>query len=190
MSEIQAAGLTFTPTAVVRRSVAILAGALIVALGAQIAIPLPMTPVPITLQVPAVLIVGGLLGPAVAASSMVAYLALGAAGLPVFAPTGPSGIARLFGPTGGYLLAYPLAAAVTARLVGQGRSWWLIAAGLVAGTAVIHLGGVMQLAVLTGDLGAAVQMGSLPFLWLDLLKLFVAALILRRFASTNIRARL
>lgn len=190
MSEIQAAGLTFTSAAVVRRSVAILAGALLVALGAQIAIPLPMTPVPITLQVPAVLIVGGLLGPAVGASSMVAYLALGAAGLPVFAPTGPSGIARLLGPTGGYLLAYPLAAAVSGRLVGLGQSWWLIAAGLVAGTAVIHLGGVMQLAVLSGDLGSAVRMGSLPFLWLDLLKLLVAALILRRFAPSNIRARL
>lgn len=190
MSELQAAGLTLAPSAILRRSVAILAGALVVALGAQIAIPLPGTPVPITLQVPAVLIVGGLLGPAIGASSMVAYLMLGAAGLPVFAPTGPSGLARLLGPTGGYLLAYPLAAAVTGRLVGQGRSWALIAAGLVAGTAVIHLGGVMQLAVLSGSLGAALQMGSLPFLWLDLLKLLVAALILRRFGPTNIPARL
>lgn len=189
MSEMPAAGLTFTPATVVRRSVAILAGALLVALGSQIAIPLPLTPVPITLQVPAVLIVGGLLGPAAGASSMVMYLALGAAGLPVFAATGPSGIARLFGVTGGYLLAYPLAAAIAGHLVGNGRSWWRLAAGLVAGTGVIHLGGVMQLAVLSGDLGAGVRMGSLPFLPLDLLKLLVAALILRRFALST-RARL
>lgn len=190
MSKLEALGLPWTPARVVRRVVAILAGALLVALGAQLAIPLPVTPVPITLQVPAVLIVGGLLGPVLGASSMVAYLLLGGAGLPVFAPTGPSGIAWWFGPTGGYLLAYPLAAAITGRLVGQGRSWAMIAAGLIAGTATIHLGGVMQLGVLSGDLGAALELGSLPFLWLDILKLLVAALILRRFAPSNISARL
>lgn len=188
MSTIGTAHLTFTPANVVRRSLAILAGSLLVALGAQLAIPLPVTPVPVTLQVPAVLIVGGLLGPAAGAASMVVYLGMGAAGLPVFAPTGPSGLWRLFGPTGGYLLAYPLAAALAGYLVGTARSWWRLAAGLLAGAGVIHLGGVIQLAALTGDLGQAVRLGSLPFVLPDLVKLLFAALILRRFAPTT-RAR-
>jgi biotin transport system substrate-specific component len=91
MRESRTAHLTMTPTAVARRALAILAGALFVALAAQVAIPLPGTPVPVTLQVPAVLIVGGLLGPRLGAASMVVYLALGAAGLPFFAPTGGRG---------------------------------------------------------------------------------------------------
>ncbi|MCH8255792.1 MAG: biotin transporter BioY, partial [Gemmatimonadetes bacterium] len=89
------------------RVISLVLGALLVALGAQMALPLPGTPVPVTLQVPAVLLVGGLLGPRMGAASLVLYLALGAAGLPVFAPMGAPGVARLFGPTGGYLLAYP-----------------------------------------------------------------------------------
>jgi biotin transport system substrate-specific component len=102
---------------------------------------------------------------------------------------GLPGLARLLGPTGGYLLAYPLAAAVTGRLVGDGRRWTRLAGGLLAGLLAIHLGGVAQLAVLTGDLRSAVWLGSLPFLLLDSFKLLLLALILRRFGST-FRARL
>jgi biotin transport system substrate-specific component len=168
---------------VVRRAFAILAGALFVALAAQVAVPLPGTPVPVTLQVPAVLIVGGLLGPRLGAASMVVYLLLGAAGLPVFAPTGVPGAARLFGPTGGYLLAHPLAAAVVGLIVERGRSWVRIAVGMVAGVTVVHVGGVAQLAILTGDTARAFAWGSLPFLLLDLLKLVVAGLVVRRLAA-------
>jgi biotin transport system substrate-specific component len=174
-----------TPTAVARRALAILAGALFVALAAQVAIPLPGTPVPVTLQVPAVLIVGGLLGPRLGAASMVVYLALGAAGLPFFAPTGVPGAARLFGPTGGYLLAHPLAAAVVGLVVQRGRSWIRIGLGMVAGVAVVHIGGVAQLAIMTGDVATAFAWGSMPFLLLDLLKVVVAGLIVRRFAATT-----
>ena len=103
---------------------------------AQIAIPLPGTPVPLTLQPFVVVLAGLLLGPLDAAGAMVAYLVLGALGAPVFAPMGPPGIARLLSPTGGYLLAYPLAAAVAGwlgarrprfaqrALAGAGRHRW------------------------------------------------------------------
>src|SRR5258706_12154859 len=94
------------------RVVAIVLGALLVAAAAQVSIPLPGTPVPMTLQPMAVLLVGGLLGARLGALSMILYLAMGAAGLPVFTPSPLllPGIARLFGQTGGYLLAYPIAA--------------------------------------------------------------------------------
>jgi biotin transport system substrate-specific component len=181
--------LAFTPAAIVRRSAAMLLGALLVGLAAQVALPLPGTPVPFTLQVPAVLMVGVLLGPRMGAGSLALYLALGVAGLPVFAPVGPMGAARLLGPTGGYLLAYPLAAAVAGQLGGEGRSLRALGAGLLAGLAVIHVGGMAQLGLLTGSLERAWVLGSRPFLGLDLLKLVLLALLLRRTAA-SIRARL
>src|SRR5881396_1209254 len=96
---------------------AVVVGAVLVALAAQVAVPLPGTPVPMTL-----LLVGGLLGARLGALSMIAYLAMGAAGLPVFTPTVPLlGFARLLGPTGGYLLAYPVAAWVTGWFADPGR---------------------------------------------------------------------
>jgi len=177
----------FTRTAL-RRALAVAAGALLVALGAQAAIPLPGTAVPMTLQVPAVLIVGGLFGPALGAASLALYLLAGAAGLPVFAPVGLPGVARLFGPTGGYLLAYPLAAAVMGRLAADSRRLGRLVIGLVAALAVIHAGGVAQLAILGGDLGIALRIGSLPFLLGDVLKLAFAGLIVWRFATPIRRA--
>jgi biotin transport system substrate-specific component len=156
-----------------RRLVAIGIGALVVALAAQVRIPLPFTPVPVTLQDLAVLTVGGLLGPAAGAAALATYLALGMLGLPVFAGGG-AGLAWLLGPTGGYLLAFPVAAlvmgAVAAR-AGFGRALLGAALGMV----LIHLGGVAQLTLLSGDLGAAVRLGSLPFLSVSLLKVGLAA---------------
>ncbi len=127
-----------------RRAIAVILGAAFVALAAQVAVPIPGTPVPVTLQPLAVLIVGGLLGPALGASSLVLYLLLGAAGLPVFTPIGLPGVARLIGPTGGYLLAYPLAAAVVGRLAGDGKATTRLALAALAGLVVIHLGGLAQ----------------------------------------------
>src|SRR5216117_1099638 len=104
-------------TLIIRRTLAVVLGAILVAAAAQVALPLPGTPVPFTLQPLAVLLVGGLLGARFGALSLILYLAMGAAGLPVFTPTVPLfGIARLLGPTGGYLLAYPVAAWVTGWL--------------------------------------------------------------------------
>jgi biotin transport system substrate-specific component len=179
---------SFTASVVLRRALAVVAGAVLVSLAAQAAVPIPGTPVPITLQVPAVLIVGGLLGPSLGASSLVLYLVLGAAGLPVFAPGGLPGAARLFGPTGGYLLAYPLAAGLAGLGVAAGRRWGRLALALVGATIVIHLGGVAQLAVLGGDLSGAWRLGSVPFLVGDLAKLLFAGLIVGRFAAPVRRA--
>ncbi|MGH7526140.1 MAG: biotin transporter BioY, partial [Gemmatimonadales bacterium] len=99
-----------------RRGGAIGLGALLVALSAQVTVPVPLNPVPMTLQPLAVLVVGGLLGGASGAGALVLYLALGMLGLPVFAG-GSSGIVRLLGPTGGYLLAFPVAAGLTGAII-------------------------------------------------------------------------
>lgn len=172
-----------------RRTVAALLGTALVAAAAQVAVPLPGTPVPLTLQPLAVLIVGGMLGPWLGASSLILYLALGAAGLPVFTPVGLPGVARLIGPTGGYLLAYPLAAYAVGRLAGDGARVGRIALAALLGLVLIHLGGLAQLLVLTGSLSRAAQFGTLPFLLGDSVKLILAVLILRP-TIRPVRARL
>ena len=177
------------PSLAARRALAVVLGAALVAIAAQIAVPLPGTPVPLTLQPLAVLVVGGLLGARLGAGSLVLYLSLGAAGLPVFTPYGLPGVARLLGATGGYLLAYPFAAYAVGRLTGDGRRWTRVALAVLAGLALIHLGGLVQLGILTGSLTDAARFGTLPFLVSDLLKLVIAVLILRPSVSP-LRARL
>ena len=148
-----------------------------VAAASQIAIPLPWTPVPITLQPMLVILAGMLLGPVAGAMSMLLYLAAGAAGLPVFTPIGAPGIARFFGPTGGYLIAYPVAALAAGAIASRAKGFaarWL--AG-VAGIAVIYVGGIAQLSLLSGGFSPALQLGVTPFAALDLLKAAVAAVI-------------
>jgi len=190
------------------RVFAVVVGALLVAAAAQVSIPLPGTPVPMTLQPMAVLLVGGLLGARLGALSMILYLAMGAAGLPVFTPSPLllPGIGRLFGQTGGYLLAYPIAAYAVGWLTqpvvpplrsaergsggeDTGRRWARVALGVLAGLVLIHLGGLAQLAILTGNLSAAARFGTWPFLLGDLLKIAVLVPVLAKLTPT-IRARL
>ena len=179
------------------RVLAVLLGALVVAGAAQISIPLPGTPVPMTLQPMAVLLVGGLLGARPGALSLILYLAMGAAGLPVFTPTVPLfGIARLLGPTGGYLLAYPIAAFAVGALLTPGRrpgvstpQWLRAAIAVFTGLVLIHLGGLAQLAILTGNLSAAAGFGTVPFLLGDLIKLAILVPVLTKLTPT-VRARL
>src|SRR5215212_9876498 len=97
--------------------------AVALAAGSHVAIPLPGTPVPFTLQPLVVVLAGLMLGPAAGAASMVLYVLAGIAGLPVFAPMGAPGIARLAGPTGGYIIAYPLAAWVAGMVAGRGAGF-------------------------------------------------------------------
>jgi biotin transport system substrate-specific component len=160
-----------------RRGLAVVLGAVTVAVAAQVAVPLIGTPVPMTLQPLAVLVVGGLLGARLGAAALVLYLAFGALGLPVFTPGGLPGAARLIGPTGGYLLSYPVAAAVVGWLASSSRPLRLLLAS-AAGMVVIHLGGSAQLAILTGNAGAATRYGLVPFLTGDLLKVGIAALLI------------
>lgn len=148
-----------------------------VAAASQVAIAIPGTPVPFTLQPMLVVLAGMWLGPVAGGASMLLYLAAGAAGLPVFTPLGAPGLARFVGPTGGYLIAYPAAAFVAGVAMRRARAWparWLAA---VAGMAVIYLGGIAQLAVLGGSVRAAVALGVTPFAALDLIKAFIAAAV-------------
>jgi biotin transport system substrate-specific component len=109
-----------------------------VAVCAHVSVPLPYTPVPLVLSDFAVLLVGMVLGPEGGFLAMIAYLAEGALGMPVFSPQGPGGVVQLVGPTGGYLFSYPIAAAVaglTGVLVRKGRLTF--SAGILCGTVAI-----------------------------------------------------
>ncbi|NUO62565.1 MAG: biotin transporter BioY [Gemmatimonadaceae bacterium] len=151
--------------------------AVALAAASQVAIPIPGTPVPITLQPMLVVLAGFWLAPRAAVASMALYLAAGALGAPVFTPIGAPGVARLLGPTGGYLLAYPVAALVASLLARRagGLAGRFVAA--VAAMAVIYLGGLSQLAIVTGSFTAAALLGAAPFAALDLVKCAVAALL-------------
>jgi biotin transport system substrate-specific component len=156
-------------------------GALVIALSAQIALPMSFTPIPFTLQPLAVILVGAWLGPVEGATALGAYLVAGALGAPVFA-MGHGGAWRLVGPTGGYLLAFPVAAAVaglarTRGLTGVALAGWSALVFTIA-MAVIHLGGVSQLALLGGDPGLAFRSGFLPFFIGDLLKVAIATAVI------------
>ena len=158
------------------------------AVAAQVSVPLPFTPVPLTLQPMVVLLGGAALGSRLGASSQILYLLAGIAGLPIFAasPALPQGIARLAGPTGGFLLSYPLAAFVTGWLAerGFGRRYVTSVLAMVAGLAIIFASGVSMLAMQltpalgTGAWNAAMQAGFYPFVLVDAVKLFVAAGVL------------
>ncbi len=140
---------------------------------AYVTIPVPWSPVPVTLQPMVALLAGAVLGPMAGAAAMASYLALGAAGAPVFAG-GMAGLPWLVGPTGGYLMAFPVAALVVGLIGGSGGTLRL-AVGLLAGLATIYLGGVAQLSVLTGEgLGTVLALGVVPFVLADLVKVALA----------------
>ncbi len=160
-----------------RRALAIGAAALVVAASAQVAVPVPYSPVPMTLQPLAVLVVGGLLGPALGAGALVLYLGLGLLGLPVFF-AGGAGIGHVLGPTGGYLLAFPLAAAVAGRFSGATPRLGSVLLGCALAMLVIHAGGAAQLAILGGNPGFAFRAGFVPFLTGDLIKVGLAAAVI------------
>lgn len=161
----------------------VLAGSALVAVCSHISIPLWFTPVPLTLQPFAVILLGLMLSPRLAAATLGAYLLEGAAGLPVFAPgfAVGAGIAHLLGPTGGYLMSYPGAAALvswTRRIVGRGFAGAALSAA--AGNALILLCGFAWLTLWThAAVGSAFALAVLPFLPGDALKVVAAAGIAR-----------
>ena len=155
------------------------------AVAAQISIPLPFTPVPFTFQPMVVLVGAAALGARLGMASQLLYLALGIAGLPMFAasPTLPQGAARLFGPTGGYLMAYPFAAFVAGWLAERGfdRRYLTAVVAMVCGLAVVFAGGLSWLALFTRPalgFAGAVRVGFTPFIVADLLKLLAAAAVM------------
>jgi biotin transport system substrate-specific component len=151
--------------------------AVALALASQVSVPLLVTPVPLTLQPMLVVLAGLWLGPRAAAASMALYLVTGALGAPVFTPGGLPGPARLLGPTGGYLLAYPLAAAATGWLALRADGLMARIGAAAVGMLVIYAGGLAQLAVITGSLQQAALLGALPFAALDAAKAVAAALL-------------
>ena len=164
---------------IAQRAAVAFAGSLFVALCAHIAMPLPFTPVPFTLQPFAVLLVGMLLGPATGFAAMVMYLCEGAAGFPVFTPAGLPGIARLIGPSGGYLFAYPVAAllagAIPRLFKHKNRFAPMALAGAVAMIVVYTCGALWFSATLHLPLGATLSGAILPFAAFDVVKICAAA---------------
>lgn len=160
--------------AALRTALGIVAFAALVAIGARFSLPLPGSAVPLTLQVPFVLLAGAVLGARRGAASMGVYLAAGAMGLPAFALG--AGPAYLVGPTGGYLIGFVPAAALAGFLSRRaGRTLPAQAAALLPGLLAIHACGALQLAAYAGGLQAAWGQGIAPFLLADAVKLAGAA---------------
>lgn len=146
------------------------------AAAAHVRIPLPFTPVPITLQTAVVLLAGGVLGGAWGCVAMAAYLAAGVAGAPVFAGDHSGGAATLLGATGGYLLAFAVVPAIVARTLPPEAGWLRAAAVLLAASGIVLLWGMLQLALVLGhSLDRAFALGVAPFLVGDVLKVAAAA---------------
>lgn len=154
----------------------------LMALSAQVAIPLPFTPVPLTLQTLTVLLTGALLGSRLGAVTMLAYLAEGLAGLPVFAgganawsASSIPGVPVIMGPTLGYLIGFVFGAALVGFLAERGwdRRWWSTFLAMLLGNMVIYAFGVGWLSTIAG-LTVALAKGMVPFLLGDAIKIAAA----------------
>lgn len=179
----------FVPLA---RTAAVTFAVSLTAAAAQFTVPVPFTDVPFTLTPLVVLLTGAALGSRLGAAAQIAYLALGIAGLQVFAPNPllPQGAARLLGPTGGYLLSYPVAAFLTGYLAERGWDRYFLSsiAAMLLGLTMIYTGGVASMVVYTGSVWAAIYQGVVPFVAADLVKVVMAAMLLPqawRFLSTQ-----
>jgi biotin transport system substrate-specific component len=157
----------------------VVAGAVLIFLTAKVSIPIPGNPVPITLQTFGVFVVGGGLGLRRGAAATFLYVALGTVGLPVFAE-GKSGTDIIFGATGGYLVGFIVAGALVGRLaeLGWDRRFGGALGATALGTLVIYAFGAPWLAATTGmSLAKAIDVGVVPFLLGDVIKLVAAAVV-------------
>ena len=168
------------------RQAAIVIGAtLFVALCARITLPLPFTPVPLTLQNFGVLLVGLMLGSRRGFAVLALYLAEGAVGMPVFNPTGHGGLAQLRGPTGGFLLAYPFVAGLAGWIMERGaKTFARAAAAGVLAEVVLFAGGISWLAVLTHSFVQALRFGLYWFVFAEVIKVMLAAAIAKGWQRT------
>ena len=161
----------------VRRAATVAAATLLIAACAHVAFPLWFTPVPVTLQPFAVLLLGLMMTPEMAAATMVAYLAEGAAGLPVFTPHGPGGLAQMLGPTGGYLMSYPVVAPLVSWLWRMGSRGFARTLAITTSGSLVTLGmGALWMGMLL-HLPASLLLSHavIPFLPGDAVKVMVAA---------------
>ena len=170
------------------RQVALVVGAtLFVALCAHITIPLmPLTPVPLTVQNLGVLLVGLLLGSRRGFAAMILYLLEGMGGLPVFNPTGPGGLAQLFGATGGFLLVYPFVAFLAGYIYERGSKNFTraVVASLLA-EILLFAGGLSWLFVFTHSLAKAAYFGLYWFVAAEVIKVMLAAGIAKRWSRAR-----
>ncbi|MFI5069734.1 MAG: biotin transporter BioY [Terriglobales bacterium] len=156
----------------------IIGASLFVAVCARVSLPLPGTPVPLTLQNFGVLLVGLMLGSRRGFAALLLYLAEGAAGLPVFSIGGLGGIAQLLGPTGGYLFAYPLAAGLAGLIMERrARTFARAAAGSILGDVVLFAGGITWLTVYTHSFALAIRFGLYWFIFAEVIKVMCASAI-------------
>jgi biotin transport system substrate-specific component len=186
-SEANAVGIQQSSSSEAIRNLAVLIGAtLFIALCARITIPLPFTPVPLTVQNFAVILVGLVLGSRAGFAVLALYLAEGAVGVPVFSPIGPGGIAQLVGPTGGFLLAYPFVAWLSGYVMERGRRSFLraTAAGFL-GEVALFAGGLSWLAILTHSITLAFRWGLYWFLFAEIIKVMMAAGVASRWPRNN-----
>jgi biotin transport system substrate-specific component len=154
----------------------VIGASLFVALCARVTLPLPFTPVPLTLQNFGVLLVGLTMGSRRGFAALMLYLMEGAAGMPVFSPMGPGGLAQLLGPTGGFLMAYPLVAGLAGWIIEQGQRSFARAAiaGLLA-EIVLFAGGIGWLVILTHSFAQALRFGLYWFVFAEVIKILLAA---------------
>ena len=154
----------------------VISASLFVALCARIYIPLPGTPVPLTVQNLGVLLVGLALGSRRGFAALALYLAEGAMGMPVFSPHGFGGIAQILGPTGGYLIAYPFVAALTGYIFERGKPAFSRAAvACLAGEVLLFTFGISWLYVYTHSFAKALSFGLYWFIAAEILKVVFAA---------------
>ena len=185
-SAVQAVGNHTRTREWVRQGAIIIGASLVVAVCARITVPLPFTPVPLTLQNLGVLAVGLTLGWRRGFAALALYLVEGAAGMPVFSPAGLGGVAQLLGVTGGFLLAYPFVAAVAGWVMEQGRRTFARAA-LAATLAelLLFVIGLEWLAVLTHSVSLALQYGLYWFIFDEVIKIMFAAAIASRWSRAR-----
>jgi biotin transport system substrate-specific component len=165
----------------VRQGAIIIAASLFVALCARITLPLPFTPVPLSLQNFGVLLVGLLLGSRRGFAALLLYLAEGASGLPVFTP-GWGGIAQLLGPTGGYLIAYPVVAFCAGWIWEHGsKTFSRAVAAAVSAEIILFAGGISWLMLLTHtSFVQASRFALYPFVFGEVIKILSGAGVANR----------
>ena len=162
------------------RAIALFCFIILTALGAHVSIPLPFTPVPITLQTFFVLLSGAVLGKKWGAASQMGYLFLGASGMPIFS-AGKTGAAWLFGPTGGYIIGFVVTSWLVGKMIqerGQSNMTRIVFTMVIASLAGIYLFGLLGLSLfLHCNLARAMALGFLPFLPGDTIKIIAAGLV-------------
>jgi len=166
----------------------VVSASLFVALCARIYIPLPGTPVPLTVQNFGVLLVGLALGSRRGFAALALYLAEGAMGFPVFSPHGVGGLAQIIGPTGGYLIAYPFVAGLTGYIFEHSKRTFTRALfACIAGEVLLFACGISRLYALTNSLARALSFGLYWFIFAEAIKIMLAAGAVRSWQAVSTR---